>query len=101
MLYTDKNTAVYLHPVEAASTGYGDAAGVGHDAYIPQDVYKRQVLFQLEHPLSSEENRALRVELTRLKQVMDDPDTDTVTRLAVHNILGPSGAWNGYELIEF
>ena len=59
------------------------------------------VLFQLEHPLSSEENRALRVELTRLKQVMDDPDTDTVTRLAVHNILGPSGAWNGYELIEF
>ena len=59
------------------------------------------VLFQLEHPLSSEENRALRVELTRLKQVMDDPDTDTVTRLAVHNIFGPSGAWNGYELIEF
>ena len=59
------------------------------------------VLFQLEHPLSSEENRALRVELTRLKQVMDDPDTVTVTRLAVHNILGPSGAWNGYELIEF
>ena len=59
------------------------------------------VLFQLEHPLSSEENRALRGELTRLKQVMDDPDTDTVTRLAVHNILGPSGAWNGYELIEF
>lgn len=59
------------------------------------------VLFQLEHPLSSEKNRALRVELTRLKQVMDDPDTDTVTRLAVHNILGPSGAWNGYELIEF
>ena len=59
------------------------------------------VLFQPEHPLSSEENRALRVELTRLKQVMDDPDTDTVTRLAVHNILGPSGAWNGYELIEF
>ena len=59
------------------------------------------VLFQLEHPLSSEENRALRVELTRLKQVMDDPDTDTVTRLAVHKILGPSGAWNGYELIEF
>ena len=59
------------------------------------------VLFQLEHPLSSEENRALRVELTRLKQVMDDPDTDTVTRLAVHSILGPSGAWNGYELIEF
>ena len=59
------------------------------------------VLFQLEHPLSSEENRALRVELTRLKQVMDDPDTDTVTRLAVHNFLGPCGAWNGYELIEF
>ena len=45
------------------------------------------VLFQLEHPLSSEENRALRVDLTRLKQVMDDPDTDTVTRLSVHNIL--------------
>ncbi len=59
------------------------------------------VLFQLEHPLSPEENRALRVELTRLKQVMDDPDTDTVAKLAVHNILGPSGAWSSYELIEF
>lgn len=58
-------------------------------------------LFQLEHPLSPEENRALRVELTRLKQVMDDPDTDTVAGLAVQNVLGQAGAWSGYELIEF
>ena len=59
------------------------------------------VLFQLERPISPEEKGALRVELTRLKQVMDDPDTDTVTGLAVRNVLGAVGVWSGYELIEF
>lgn len=59
------------------------------------------VLFQLERPMSPEQYRALRVEVTRLKQVMDDPDTDVVTELAVRNILGPSGARSDYDLIEF
>ena len=59
------------------------------------------VLFQLERPISPEEKRTLRVELTRLKQVRDDPDTDTVTGLAVRNVLGAVGVWSGYELIEF
>lgn len=51
------------------------------------------VMIQLE--------RALRVELTRLKQVLDDPDTDSVVELAIHNILGSAAAQSGYDLIEF
>lgn len=35
------------------------------------------VMIQLERPLTPEQKRALRVELTRLKQVLDDPDTDS------------------------
>ena len=41
------------------------------------------------------------VELTRLKQVLDDPDTDSVVELAIHNILGSAAAQSGYDLIEF
>lgn len=59
------------------------------------------VMLQVEHPLTPEQARALRVELTRLKQVLDDPDTDTVVELAVHNILGPATVQNSYDLIEF
>ena len=47
------------------------------------------VMIQLECPLTPEQKRALRVELTRLKQILDDPDTDSIVELAIHNILGP------------
>ena len=59
------------------------------------------VIVQVERPLTPEQRRALRVELTRLKQVLDDPDTDTVAELAVHNILGSAAVLSGYDLIEF
>lgn len=48
------------------------------------------VMIQLECPLTPEQKRALRVELTRLKQILDDPDTDSIVELAIHNILGLS-----------
>ena len=32
---------------------------------------------------------------------MDDPDTDSVVELAIHNILGSAAAQSGYDLIEF
>ena len=57
------------------------------------------VMIQLERPLTPEQKRALR--LTRLKQVLDDPDTDSVVELAIHNILGSAAAQSGYDLIEF
>lgn len=44
------------------------------------------VMIQLERPLTPEQKRVLRVELTRLKQVLDAPDTDSVVELAIHNI---------------
>ena len=52
-------------------------------------------------PLTPEQKRALRVELTRLKQILDDPDTDSIVELAIHNILGSAAAQSGYDLIEF
>lgn len=59
------------------------------------------VMIQAERPLTPEQRRALRVELTRLKQVLDDSDTDTVVELAVSNILGSAAVVSGYDLIEF
>lgn len=59
------------------------------------------VMIQLEYPLTPEQKRALRVELTRLKQILDDPDTDSIVELAIHNILGSAAAQSGYDLIEF
>ena len=59
------------------------------------------VMIQLECPLTPEQKRALRVELTRLKQILDDPDTDSIVELAIHNILGSAAAQSGYDLIEF
>ena len=59
------------------------------------------VMIQLECPLTPEQKRALRVELTRLKQILDDPDTDSIVELAIHNILGAAAALSGYDLIEF
>ena len=53
------------------------------------------VMIQLERPLTPEQKRAL------LKQVLDDPDTDSVVELAIHNILGSAAAQSGYDLIEF
>ena len=66
--------------------GYGDYA---------------DVMIQLERPLTPEQKRVLRVELTRLKQVLDAPDTDSVVELAIHNILGSAATQSGYDLIEF
>ena len=59
------------------------------------------VVIQVDHPVTPEETRALRVELTRLKQVLDEPDTDMVAELAVRNTLGAAAVWCGYTLIEF
>lgn len=59
------------------------------------------VMIQLERPLTPEQKRVLRVELTRLKQVLDAPDTDSVVELAIHNILGSAATQSGYDLIEF
>ncbi|WP_308856758.1 hypothetical protein [uncultured Oscillibacter sp.] len=59
------------------------------------------VMVQVDHSVTPEETRALRVELTRLKQVLDEPDTDTVAELAVRNTFGASAVWCGYALIEF
>ena len=59
------------------------------------------VMVQVDHSVTPEEARALWVELTRLKQVLDEPDTDTVAELAVHQHSGASAVWCGYALIEF
>lgn len=59
------------------------------------------VMIQLERPLTPEQKRVLRVELTRLKQVLDAPDTDSVVELVIHNILGSAATQSGYDLIEF
>ena len=46
------------------------------------------VMIQLECPLTPE-------------QILDDPDTDSIVELAIHNILGSAAAQSGYDLIEF
>lgn len=59
------------------------------------------VLVLLDNLASPQVLAALQAKFYQLKNSMDCPDTDTVVQAGLHQILGDTACWVGYQLIEY